>query len=84
MFNNKIITTVILLSGLIINIHAQVKDPIKDYDCYIQNKEVISENKLDAHASFTSYTSEENALNKNADIASYYQSLDGVWKRRCR
>lgn len=79
MFKNKISTIVILLSGLIIHIHAQVKDPIKDYD-YIQNKEVISENKLDAHASFISDTSEENALNKNADKASFYQSLDGVWK----
>ncbi|RLD83522.1 MAG: beta-galactosidase, partial [Bacteroidetes bacterium] len=80
MFNNKTITTVIFLAGLIINIHAQVKNPIKDYNYYIQNKEVISENKLDAHASFTSYTSEENALNKNADKATFYQSLDGVWK----
>ena len=80
MFNNKIIVSVIFLFGGIANIHSQVKDPIKDYDYYIQNKEVISESKLDAHASFTSYISEENALKNKAEKAKYYQSLDGLWK----
>ncbi len=80
MLKYKIIVAVFTLFSLNTNIFGQVKDPIKDYNYYIQNIEVISENKLDAHASFTSYSSEENALNKKANEAKYYKSLDGVWK----
>ncbi|HRN44991.1 MAG TPA: hypothetical protein PLH20_09500, partial [Flavobacterium sp.] len=49
----------------------------KDYKHYIENEEVISENKLDGRASFTSFSSENDAL-KNTP--KYYQLLDGVWK----
>jgi beta-galactosidase len=49
----------------------------KDYKHYIENEEVISENKLDARASFTSFTSESDALN---NTPKYYQLLDGIWK----
>ena len=56
---------------------SQVKDPIKDYKHYIENEEVISENKLDAHASFTSFTSEKEAL---GNTPQFYKSLDGIWK----
>ena len=56
---------------------SQQKDPIKEYKHYIENEQVISENKEPAHASFTSYTSEENALNNNSQ---YYKLLNGTWK----
>ena len=79
MLKIKIFLSAFVFLGLSSNLIAQVKDPIKDYNYYIQNKEVISENKMDAHASFTSYTSVDNALNKNADKATYYQSLNGIW-----
>ena len=49
----------------------------KDYKHYIENEEVISENKLDARASFTSFSSENDAL-KNTP--KHYQLLDGIWK----
>jgi hypothetical protein len=39
--------------------YSQEKDPIKDYKYYIENEQVISENKEPAHASFSSFTSEE-------------------------
>jgi len=80
MLKNKNILSVFILFGLTVNLIGQTKDPIKNYNYYIQNKEVISENKMDAHASFTSYTSVESALNKNAEKATYYQSLSGIWK----
>jgi len=62
------------------NSFCQEKDPILDYKNYIENEQMIGEHKLDAHASFTSYTSTENALSKNADEAKFYQNLDGIWK----
>ena len=57
--------------------NTQEKDPIKDYKQYIENEQVISENKLDAHVSFTSFTSELDALNNTPE---FFQSLDGIWK----
>ena len=56
---------------------SQQKDPIKEYKHYIENEQVISENKEPAHASFTSFTSEENAL-KNSPH--FYKLLNGTWK----
>lgn len=44
---------------------------------YIENEQMIGENKLEAHSSFTSFTSEKNALSNNAQ---FYKSLDGIWK----
>ena len=44
---------------------------------YIENEQVISENKEDAHASFTSFSSFTNFL-KNSPA--YKKSLNGVWK----
>ncbi len=49
----------------------------KTYKDYIENEHIISENKLDAHASFTSFTSENNAIN---NINNFKQILDGTWK----
>lgn len=44
---------------------------------YIENENVISENKEPAHATFTSFTSAEEAANGKAK---YKQVLDGMWK----
>ncbi len=57
--------------------YSQEKDPIKDYKHYIENEQVISENKEPAHASFTSFVSKENALKNNPH---YYKLLNGTWK----
>jgi len=55
----------------------QQKDVIATYKSYIENEAMIGENKLPAHASFTSYISEENAI---AETPLYFKSLDGSWK----
>ena len=47
---------------------------------YIENEAVISENKLDAHASFSSYAPNEDALSFNPTSTNFYLSLDGEWK----
>ncbi len=62
---------------VVINVNSQNRNPIADYKHYIENEQVISENKLDAHASFTSFTSEKEALNNSPR---FYKSLDGIWK----
>jgi beta-galactosidase len=52
----------------------------KDISHYIENEAVISENKLEAHASFSSYAPNEDALSFNPTNANFFQSLDGKWK----
>ena len=59
--------------------YAQEKNPIKDYQHYIENEQVIGENKLDAHASFSSFSSEVDALNNTNALK---KSLDGLWQFR--
>ena len=49
----------------------------KDIWHYIENEQVIAENKEDAHASFTSFTA-INSLKANKPL--YKQSLNGIWK----
>ena len=49
----------------------------KDIWHYIENEQVIAENKEDAHASFTSFTSLKNA---RAHKTSFKKSLNGIWK----
>ena len=49
----------------------------KDIWHYIENEQVISENKEDAHASFTSFISTKNAA-ENTPI--FKQSLNGIWQ----
>ena len=44
---------------------------------YIENEQVIAENKEDAHASFTSFTSVANAQN---NTPAFKKSLNGIWK----
>jgi beta-galactosidase len=52
----------------------------KNISHYIENEAVISENKLETHASFSSYATNEDALSFNPTNANFYQSLDGEWK----
>jgi len=54
-------------------------NPTSNYKNYVENNQMIGENKLDSHSSFTSFTSMEDALNTNTSNA-YYQLLDGNWK----
>ncbi|GAA3577621.1 glycoside hydrolase family 2 TIM barrel-domain containing protein [Snuella lapsa] len=56
--------------------YSQERDPITDYKYYIENEQVISENKLDAHASFSSFYSENDAINNTNALK---KSLDGEW-----
>lgn len=58
-------------------ITSQTKNPITDYKFYIENEQVISENKLEAHASFSSFSSEKEALNNQPQ---FFKLLDGIWK----
>lgn len=53
------------------------QNPVKDYKAYIENVQVISEHKLPAHASFTSFSSRESL---EANEAKYFKSLNGTWK----
>merc|ERR1712070_988363 len=63
----------------LINITAfcQEKNLIKDYKYYIENESVISQNKLSAHASFTSYSSIDEQISGKSK---YFKSLNGKWK----
>ena len=58
-------------------ITSQTKNPITDYKFYIENEQVISENKLEAHASFSSFSSEKEALNNQPQ---FFKLLDGICK----
>jgi len=49
----------------------------KDIWQYIENEQMIAENKEDAHASFTSFTSLHSLKN---DTPLYKKSLNGMWK----
>ena len=75
MINRFYLTLPLLLWGVLL--YSQQKDPIADYKFFIENEQVISEHKMPAHASFTSYsTLEERAL----DQPKFHQSLNGTWK----
>ncbi len=53
----------------------------KDISFYIENEAVISENKLDAHASFTSYAPKEDSIRFSAQTSTkFHKNLDGEWK----
>ena len=69
-----LIFPILLLS---ITLYSPQKDPFTDYKYYIENEQVISEYKLPAHASFSSFsTIKERETNK----LKYYKSLNGIWK----
>ena len=57
--------------------YAQQDNPIEGYKSYIENEQMIGEHKLPAHASFSSYSSQEDAMDDNPELQ---QSLDGIWK----
>lgn len=59
---------------------AQFQNGIDEIWEYIENEQVIAENKEAAHASFTSFTTVVNSINKKATAAKFYQTLDGTWK----
>lgn len=75
--NGFLIFQILYIFFAVLNANGQDFNPINDYKHYIENEQVISENKLEAHASFTSFTSEKEALNNNPE---YFKSLDGIWK----
>ena len=75
--NKLSLLQILCLCFVTVNANAQQKNPIKDYKHYIENEQVISENKLEAHASFTSFTTEKDALKNTPE---FYQLLDGIWK----
>ncbi|WMI65339.1 glycoside hydrolase family 2 TIM barrel-domain containing protein [Aestuariibaculum sp. YM273] len=52
----------------------------QDLKHYIQNPQVISENKEDTHTTFYSFSSESEALKNNWKASANYISLDGQWK----
>jgi beta-galactosidase len=70
----------LLIICLSISLTSLVYSQEKDISHYIENEAVISENKLDAHASFTAYTPNEDALSFDAKSTNFHQSLDGQWK----
>lgn len=78
----KFIYTLILYCCISLSGQAQKanKFNLKQLTHYIENEAVISEHKLETHASFTSYSSNEDALNFNTTNNNFYQSLDGEWK----
>ena len=68
-----LIVSLFLLST---TLYSQQK-PITEYKSYIENEQVIGENKLSAHASFTSFSTAEEC---KANTSKYYKSLNGIWK----
>lgn len=49
----------------------------ENYKDYIENEQVIGENKLPAHASFSSFSSSEE---REVNQAKYFKLLNGTWK----
>ena len=76
----KKLTTLFIVVIITINSFGQALNPIVNYKHYIENEKVISENKLNARASFTSYTAVEDALTFSKEKAQFHQLLDGQWK----
>ncbi len=66
-----------ILLLLSLHVYGQQLDPITDYKAYIENEQIISENKLEAHASFSSFSSEMDMRDNQPE---FYQLLDGQWK----
>lgn len=52
----------------------------QDVNDYIQNPEIVEENKLPARATFFAYESLELAKKKELKNSNRYQSLNGIWK----
>lgn len=71
---NKHLFLIFILTS--VSMYSQQKDPILEYQDYIENELMINENKLAPHSSFTSFTSKKEALNNQPE---FYKSLDGKW-----
>ncbi|WP_038266115.1 glycoside hydrolase family 2 TIM barrel-domain containing protein [Zhouia amylolytica] len=69
-----------LVGLLVAGYLAQAQQLPKELNHYIENPQVISENKEEAHATFYSFSSEEKALENNWKTSGNYLSLDGTWK----
>lgn len=69
----KINLSIIIFLFTIVNMYGQFSDIWH----YIENEQVISENKEEAHATFTSFTSLKNLQTNNNQ---FKQVLDGLWK----
>ncbi|MFD2568815.1 glycoside hydrolase family 2 TIM barrel-domain containing protein [Pseudotenacibaculum haliotis] len=63
-----------LLVFLNISLFAQKNDPVQDYQKYIEDELIISENKLPAHASFSSFAIEGQTK------PTFFKLLNGNWK----
>jgi beta-galactosidase len=72
--SRPVILLLLLLSSLS---YGQKFDPILDYQKYIEDEQIIAENKLSARASFTPYQSENGAA---AEVPVHYKLLSGTWK----
>ncbi|TRX49705.1 DUF4981 domain-containing protein [Fulvivirga sp. M361] len=77
---DKFLTTLLMALCVGSSVWAQGLLNVDDIKSYIENEKMVSEHKEEAHASFTSYTSEALALNKKPAEARFFQSLDGIWK----
>ncbi len=62
---------------LSVSLYGQKQNPITEYKYFIENEQVIGENKLPAHASFTSFSTIEE---RETDSPEFYKSLNGIWK----
>lgn len=59
---------------------SQSTDPVINIWKYIENIQVIGENKEPAHATFNSFSTEKEAIENKAESNKYFQTLDGMWK----
>ena len=73
----KLLVSIVIHQVVSITCYGLASDPINNYKDYIENEQVISENKWPTHASFTSFTSKDKELSNKAQ---YVKSLAGVWK----
>ncbi|MDY8134835.1 glycoside hydrolase family 2 TIM barrel-domain containing protein [Aquimarina sp. 2201CG5-10] len=60
---------------IVFNVYGQVKTSKDDFLKYIENEQIIEENKEPAHASFTSFSGQ-----KSDSTPLFYRLLDGIWK----
>ncbi|WP_369048699.1 glycoside hydrolase family 2 TIM barrel-domain containing protein [Tenacibaculum sp. UWU-22] len=78
---NKLILFITTIIAIVVYcpVIGQNKSPNNIYD-YIENQNVISENKEDAHATFYSYATANQAIENDYIHTKNYLSLDGMWK----
>ncbi|MBB3698927.1 hypothetical protein KMW28_08855 [Flammeovirga yaeyamensis] len=67
----------LLFSFLMHQVYAQVE---RNPDPYIENPDMIGENKMDPRAAFFPFTTQEDALKNKYEASSNYFSLNGTWK----